>query len=424
MKLDIEVWMQNKDFSNDVVELFEESFRCYKSSAYKASLLFSFLGFQTIIKERILKSDKPSHLNINNWNAIHKKLRDDDDWDKEVIESIKKSDVNKKIFDINDDIRQQALYWKNRRNDCAHSKRNTITDVHVEAFWFFLKSNLAHFVIPGSLNALIKKIQLHFDTDYTPIDKPLTELLSDTQQIVDEKNAPEFLAKIIEVFKEEAGPFWPIINGREFEFFEKLITSNQTLDAMLIDVIADDEELYIEFISDRPSRIQYFLKHEQLIRKTWRRMLLKGQSTLPLLSAILRFVDVPKEELDDIFFRIIKNGFDLRISKVDMEMLTDHGFFDKLREVVFIGNDSTSRLINDFVWGNKNANIAAFYLKTFEIDFEIVESLTHIFSSSPYPFKAQELLKEFFSRENAIKQKFIEVANSKVTLPSSLGFEE
>lgn len=203
MRLHIETWVSERQFSVEVNNLFEESSKCYKASAYRAALLFSFLAFQTIVKERVLKAIKPDHINAQQWSAIHTKLRDDDNWDAEVIECIKKNDPNKKIFDINEDLRQQAIYWKNRRNDCAHSKRNIITDVHVESFWYFIKANINQFVIPGSQSSLINKIKIHFDTNYTPEDKPFDYLINEFKQIIDQSNVANFIKSLFEMFVEE-----------------------------------------------------------------------------------------------------------------------------------------------------------------------------------------------------------------------------
>jgi hypothetical protein len=49
--------------------LMEEAFTCYKASAYRASLLFSYLGFQTILKERVLSSNKPDLIPLKLWQS-------------------------------------------------------------------------------------------------------------------------------------------------------------------------------------------------------------------------------------------------------------------------------------------------------------------------------------------------------------------
>lgn len=86
--------------------------------------------------------------------SVCKNLRKEEKWDEEVNECVKKNDPNKVIFNISDDLRNQYLYWKNRRNDCAHFKKNIIDYFHVESFWLFLQSNLVKFAVNGSKEQL------------------------------------------------------------------------------------------------------------------------------------------------------------------------------------------------------------------------------------------------------------------------------
>jgi hypothetical protein len=426
MRLHIETWVSERDFSIEVNTLFEESAKCYKVSAYRAALLFSFLAFQTIIKERILKSTKPDRIHEHQWNSIHKNLRNDDFWDAEVIECIKKSDPNKKIFEISEDLRQQAIYWKNRRNDCAHSKRNIITDSHVESFWYFLKANLNHFVLPGSQTSLLNKVKTHFDTSYTPEDKPFDYLINECKQIIDSTNVSTFIKTLFETINEDT-PFWLFSNTREMDFLEALILADQTIFEELTEQIKQDNEIYKSFIQARPSRVQYFLRFEDIIRKTWKVDLLKGSKiSLQLLAALLLHEVIPSEERINLYSRVIKKGLlDLNVTEVDLDILLRTKFIEQIRQAVFIDYQDNGMLLNNFEWGNKNVNIALFYLANYEIEQVIVRNISNAFLVPPYPFKAQVALKEFFSKNPVIKGKFVEIAEeNNIILPESLGFQE
>ncbi|KQL27517.1 hypothetical protein [Cytobacillus solani] len=425
MRLHIETWVSEKQFSMEVNTLFEESAKCYKASAYRAALLFSFLAFQTIIKERVLKATKPDHINEHQWNAIHNNLRNDDNWDAEVIECIKKSDPNKKIFDISEDLRQQSLYWKNRRNDCAHSKRNIITDVHVESFWYFIKANLNQFVLPGSQSSLINKIKIHFDTNYTPEDKPFDYLIQECLQIIDQSNVANFIKFLFEMFEEE-NPFGFFSEDRELEFIESLIFADQIIASELTEKISQDEEFYLTFIDDRPSRIQYFLHYEEIIRKTWRVLMFKDSKvSLSLLASMLRYDVIPSDTRNEIYLRTVNKGFDLNVGAADWDTLTTNGFIEQLKQAVFVDYREQGRLLNNFEWANKKVRIALYYLKNFEIDEVIVRSIANTFFAHPYPFKARDAIRNFFRENTEIKEQFIKIAEEEqIILPDSLGFEE
>jgi len=59
MKLQLEQWLDDQTLSSESQSCFEESFICYKVAAYKAALLFGYLGFLTTIRDRILQSRSP-----------------------------------------------------------------------------------------------------------------------------------------------------------------------------------------------------------------------------------------------------------------------------------------------------------------------------------------------------------------------------
>ena len=59
MNLKIEKWIIDQKLSKKVTPLFDEAIKSYKASAYKAALLFSYLGFMTILKERIINAQLP-----------------------------------------------------------------------------------------------------------------------------------------------------------------------------------------------------------------------------------------------------------------------------------------------------------------------------------------------------------------------------
>jgi hypothetical protein len=50
------------------------------------------------------------------------------------------------IFAIDQELRDQVKFWKDRRNDCAHSKQNQIIAAHCEAFYAFVRSTLNRFI--------------------------------------------------------------------------------------------------------------------------------------------------------------------------------------------------------------------------------------------------------------------------------------
>jgi hypothetical protein len=119
MIIKFEQWLGEQSLSEDALRMAHEAVLCYKNNAYRAALLFSYLMFQTIIKDRVLKAKKPDHIPDDQWDTIRRNLTKDEDWDKSAFQCTQRKE-DKSIFLISDDIRKQVEYWKDRRNDCAH----------------------------------------------------------------------------------------------------------------------------------------------------------------------------------------------------------------------------------------------------------------------------------------------------------------
>lgn len=165
MKLKIENWIDNNGQSENVSVLYRDSIICYKSGAYRASLLFSYLGFMTTLKERMISSNKPNLFPQGEWDLIIKKIQNEDTWESAIfdatqqqgkIDQTTKARTKDPIFNLNDNLRIQIKYWKDRRNDCAHYKDNIIDTFHVESFWAFIESNLPKITIEGGPTVIIE----------------------------------------------------------------------------------------------------------------------------------------------------------------------------------------------------------------------------------------------------------------------------
>lgn len=159
MKTNFEIWLEDNIYYSNVLSLLNEAVICYKVSANKAALLLSYMAFTDIIRRRLLEAKKPDKIIEGEWIQKRKLLLDDDAAEKEVFDILNRADD--KYFKLNDSIRVQIRYWKDRRNDCAHLKSNPIDSVHVESFWLFLMNNINKFTVIDSGKDLLNKINLY-----------------------------------------------------------------------------------------------------------------------------------------------------------------------------------------------------------------------------------------------------------------------
>ncbi|WP_249669518.1 hypothetical protein [Bacillus altitudinis] len=415
MKLEIEQWLDQQNFNEDINSLFEESITCYKASAYRASFLFSFLGFQSVIKERILKAEMPKNYNEYTWETIHKNLRNEDKWDIEVIESIKVNNEEKRLFNITQDLRDQALYWKGRRNDCAHSKPNTISYSHVESFWLFLISNLPKFFVDGCVKALIQNIQKHFDLNFTSKNADFKDIIHDVPFAVNEEDADSF-----------AKEFYEIIGGLEDEdyfdrgisFYNELIKLNSPISIKIIEVIKQaPSRTYLEevYLGTYPEHLSLFYSKSEDVRYFWRTKL-KNMHThkFTILAALLRngLINDDKEEVFEYFIKNIYAERNSLSSDVIVD-LESHGYFEKYQELVF-----TESLIKDFAWANeKGRNTIAEHLDHIGLNKEIVSKINLTFLYGNHPFAMRRELSNYFS-DSIKKEELKKISESMGQEPS------
>ncbi len=214
MQIPFEQWLLTKHISDGAKQLFDEAFTCYRASAYRASLLFSYLGFQTILKDRIINAKSPDLIPLTLWQDFQRNLLDDDKWEPTLVEMVKRKKPGQ-VFIISDDVIRQYEYWKDRRNDCAHAKGNIITIAHVEAFWNFLESNFLRFSVNGGKDAILEKVAIYLDRNLTPRDSDYSNIIKEIPSAVDNKDYDEFLGDLYKMFNEKGFyyddtliPFW------------------------------------------------------------------------------------------------------------------------------------------------------------------------------------------------------------------------
>ncbi len=209
MKLHFETWLDTQKISTEAQASFDESFICFKVGAYRAALIFSYIGFMNVIADRILNAKRPSPF-PSDWGKLQDSVnatKSPDGWETETFKVViipkivNKKDNPERVFNLSDDLRKQVEYWRARRNDCAHSKPNLIPAAYVESFYAFLESNLGKFAVDGSKLQMQKKILECFDPDHTP---NKDEKLQDTirHELPNSLGKPEYLEFIKDTYSE------------------------------------------------------------------------------------------------------------------------------------------------------------------------------------------------------------------------------
>lgn len=247
MFLDFEKWINEKPIPQESLYTFNEAILCYKFGAYKASLLFSYIGFQLIVKDRILNSNMPQLFPKSNWIQIHNDLRNNDKWDRAIFDAIQIK-TNNEIFHISEDLRNQITYWRNRRNDCAHSKSNIINASHVESFWFFIKSNLSKFIVIGGKDELLNRVKDHFDISKTSANQDIGYIVNDIPSTVDVQNCTPFLKELLNSVRTFDGSMTSRNFTKDIIVIEKIISLNSIeLTNAISNIIKSNDDLLLAY---------------------------------------------------------------------------------------------------------------------------------------------------------------------------------
>jgi len=414
MRLEFEEWVLSQDMSETAEDLFREAITCYKASAYRATLLFSYLGFQTIIQDRILASRRPTSINEALWKSITDKLTDDSAWDSQAFDATQMKSPAP-IFILSDDLRRQVTYWRDRRNDCAHSRRNEIGFSHAEAFWLFLRSNLPKFVVSGSKEGLLNEIRIHFDRSLTPADADYSHIVQQIPYAIETEALEDFLKGIDQVFADlRRRPLdASLYPADEVRFFDSILNiGDTTVTSRLVDFLRDQEGLLAEVLRSNPTRVLLIADDSTFIRRLWYKELLPmTQSNFEIYCSLLRNRLIREKEVEEAHRHIIPSLSNLDPSEECYTLLEDSNFFDAFRDIVFLqsGSSSGAPLADQFGWANRNFNLVIWYLNRFGVDEQIARSLSQIFGKENHPYELRDAVNAFLSQNEQKREEFLQV---------------
>ncbi|MGJ1269527.1 hypothetical protein ACR78G_20200 [Sphingobacterium spiritivorum] len=372
MKLKFQSWLENNNFSVNTKHLFDSAVKCYKSEVPTAALLMSYIGFLLVLKERIMNANKPTLFPQNSWNNILNNLKNDSNWEEITLNAVlqqakfdsTKTRTQDPIFVINDNMRAQIIYWKDRRNDCAHSKDNEITSSHVEAFWSFLQSNLQKITVEGGKANLINKFIKHFDISYTPANEDMMPLVQEIKSTVEKNEMDDFWIQI-----------FPILNNlldykNENDFINKVLSLNDSqVSESLIAYVKSDTYVLNGFIENNPSKLNLFYSDKKEIRNFWQKKVSTFPNPLKVYASMLRNNLIPVEEIKDANEHLV-NNFKYVDKIEDHLILQEYGFGNAIYNLLFVKNKPD---FNYWRFLNKHHTFYTQYIEYYPLQDEVVK---------------------------------------------------
>jgi len=418
-------WLNKKreKFSSDSKRLFDEADLCYSVKANRASLLFSYLGLFTIIKERIISSKKPDSINQGRWDNILKELNDEDKWEKRVFDELVNSSTP--IFNITESIRQQIKYWKDRRNDCAHFKENEINNHHVQIFWNFVKSNLSKITIEGGKLNLLKKIEIHFDETKTPSDADYKYLFEEVETAIEISEGESFFEEFHIIINEA---LW-FENKKESDIFYNLFNSieNGSLKDKLRKYIKSKNNFDLGLIRYNPQFIISLNYSPEEIRQIWK-VRVNGSNVYKdtkyyIYSALLSNGLIPPKQKKEAMTLFYKNfnqeGFaNLPSNTIVRQILACQELLDVIYQELFENGAISDMDYSDI---NSKADLIELFIEyNHKNEPKVFKELVTIYESTN-PWWLTDNLKSLFKKKPEILDRFKEICSSEnIEFPEKL----
>lgn len=424
MKLKFETWIVENHFPENAKNLFKTSVDCYKAQAYSASLLMAYLGFLVTLKERVMSAEKPSLFPPGLWKTLLMNLKNEDKWEESIFDaSVQKEKTDgvkppkrtqDPVFVINDNLRTQIRYWKDRRNDCVHNKDNIITISHVETFWTFLESNLQKITIEGGKVTLLNKFKKHYDRLYTAANEEVEPLIKEIRSAVTKIELQDFWKQLFE----DVSDLWDYSN--EFTLITKIIKMNDPeISESLISYLKSDEKFLKAYINEHPSIIGLLGYTKPEIRNFWNTKIGNMSNVMGVYASMLRNNLIPAEEIKEANGKLVY-FYKYTESADDHYTLSSNGFGEALYERLFIDNNASQRKYWDFM--NTHYILYTKYIELYELKDEVVKVLCEELGKTEWvSFFLRESLERLFTRNPSKMKEFKEKATKlNLALPSQI----
>lgn len=411
----IEKWIkENKKLSKNSTVLFDESFLTFKIGAFRASLIFSYLGFLTIIKEIILASKKPDAIIQSRWDNLLFELKNEDTWEKRVYEELVNS--SSPIFNINDSIRQQVKYWKDRRNDCAHFKQNEINHNHTELFWSFIKSNLLKITIEGGKENLIKKFVVHFDVTQTPIDKDYSDLIYEIENSVENSELIDFFTRLAQI--EDF-----IMTEKHYEIYSEIfrLVKNDTIIEDLIKYLKSSKK-DLNLVVKHPNLINTMDYSDTEIRRIWKVRIKNENYKFYVYASLFQNNLIPKEEKNEAI-KALYDGFNQRnhVNLPQDENVRNNIAISELLPIIIADVFDNNKITEDYLYVNSKSDFIVLVIEFLPLSKTMITGICEMYKCDEKSWWLNNSLIDMFKQKPNVKTKFQEIITENgLELPSTL----
>ena len=422
---DFQKFVENNkaNFTEDEVGLFRDSVRCFHAGIFRPAYIMAYQSMMIYFRRLIQNANMPTGFDAVKWKKMQLNLAKDKEWEEEVNNAIRKK-ANAKatppevpVLAMNDSLRLDFDYWRNRRNDSAHYKEYRINDSHVLAFYSFLTQYLLKISVEGGKTTLLKEFKDACDVTKTSPKKSLQPLIDKILTMVSPEEMDDFFAEL-------DGAMGYRFSGRYEATLASIIKSgNEELKGYVIKFVRSENRFKAELINDHPDLVGYLVDKSES-REFWMKYLAVCRNRVAVIARMLMVGLIDAAEMDEALSKVLEHSFNNNdgmggVSEEERLLLKANGFFDLLKKEYFNG-DYTSK--NTVLCGREKYDFFYGYVAHMPVDKELVDMLVDIFSRPDYPYVWSNIFKEhFLEADAAYKEKFDKVVSENgITLPSCL----
>lgn len=390
MRIRFEQWIEENNVVDSAKNLFEESIICYKVAAYRSAFIMSYIAFQNVLKNKILKSAYiPSNMPQAKWNEINSKICDDRTWDEMITECVTMKKPAQ-VFLISDDIVKQYEYWRVIRNDCAHGKSNIISYSHIESFWLFTQAYYIKFVINGGMSGIMDIIAKHYDPSFTPANTDCTYIVENINNGVSGEEFDEFFEQLLKYYDDNIWGFYKFESRRSgIDLWEQMLAHKDSrIRKQIIKFMTEksDEGLLFDFVKAFPNTASELLANTSFARLMWTKSIYNVHSSTQgawiIVKKLINDRIIPNEELDE-FNKKLYNWSKGWMPSDMIETLRSTDYFDRMKRDLF--NDGGRwDPPNGIDIANVSIDSIIKYIKISGLDSEIAGRINQIFSFATY----------------------------------------
>ena len=422
---DFQKFVENNraSFTDDEIGLFRDSVRCFHAGIFRPAYIMAYQSMMIYFRRLIQNEDMPAGFDAVKWKKMQVNLAKDKEWEEEVNNAIRKK-ANAKaappevpVLAMNDSLRLDFDYWRNRRNDSAHYKEYRINDSHVLSFYSFLTQYLLKISVEGGKATLLKEFKDACDVTKTSPKKSLQPLIDKILVMVSPEEMDDFFAEL-------DGVMGYRFTGRYENTLASIIKSgNEKLKEYVIKFVRSDKRFKAEFINDHPDIVGYIVDKPES-REFWMKYLARCRNRVAILARMLMVGLIDPDEKDEAVRKVLEHSFNNNdgmgtVSEDEQLILNSNGFFDALKEEYFNG-DYTSK--NVVLCGREKYDFFYGYIAHMPVNKELADMLVDIFSRPDYPYVWSNIFKEhLLEADAAYKAKFDKVVSENgIILPSCL----